>query len=186
MKALLMVDIDYANGWSPVLVGKNPALQKTKENIENLLKKTREEKIIIAFVTMPYGEIVGQEFQLKIAPPEKCLICDISSGGLVSFLGHYHGEQFEAAFVKTRCNAFTNHALAPYFLSKNVTEIMLAGCSTFVCVLETALGATKAGFDVTLIEECSYPVFSPESERERWLMLVKNEMTHTIQRVKIV
>lgn len=105
----------------------------------------------------------------------KCIICDglPERSRLASFLEHKHETPFEAAFIKKESNAFTNRGLAPYLHSKGVKEVVLVGCNTFQCVLYTAIGALKAGFNVTLLEECSYPPFNNDegrySTKKYWL-----------------
>lgn len=135
MRAVLVVDIDYSCGWGPEAVRDSLNQQKVAEELKNFLQKEREKRNIIAFVTFPYNTS-GQEFQLETAPfkisslfsrARKCLICDRDNGRLAEFLKHRHGTEFEAAFVKTDCDAFTNQALGAYFHSKNVKEILLAG-----------------------------------------------------------
>lgn len=184
MQALLVVDIDHFYDWTPEIIEQRPEMQKTAENIKNLLKEAREKKVVISFATWPCG-ITGQEFQLEMTPSQTCIICDRSEYRLALFLEHRHKEQFEAAFIKNESDAFSNRALAPYFHSKNVTEIMLAGCLTNVCVLKTAQGAIKAGFNVTLIEECSHPQFLSELKKKEWLMGVTNLADSSLQ-AKIV
>lgn len=199
MQALLVVDIDYSCGWDQYGIQNDPDKQKIAEELKKLLRNWREKKGIIAFVTFP-GDVDGQEFQLEktqlkvgslLSTAKKCLVCDRGSGRLAEFLEHRHGTEFEAAFVKKTCDAFTNNALAAYFRSKNVKEILLAGCSTGACVMDTAIGAVQAGFNVTLIEKCVYPPFGDEKEPKKywtnkvgWLGFVKSA-SRADQQVKI-
>ena len=149
-------------------------------------RKRAKKEIIVFIVLTSGGKITGQEAQLEYRPPRdtaqdseltvkhslnqlearaiksqsgKCIVCEElpEYARLASFLKHRHGTEFEPAFIKTRGNAFTNQTLAPYLRSMGVDEIILAGCNTFQCVLDTAVGALEAGFHATLLSRCAYP-----------------------------
>ena len=187
MQALLVVDIDHNDNWGPKYIQENNQKKQVMEEIKKVLKEKRAKKEIIVFIVLTSGgKITGQEAQLECRPPRdtaqdneltvehslnqlearatksqsgKCIVCEElpEYARLASFLKHRHGTEFEPAFIKTRGNAFTNQALAPYLRSMGVDEIILAGCNTFQCVLDTAVGALEAGFHATLLSRCAYP-----------------------------
>lgn len=100
-----------------------------------------------------------------------CVVCDelTENYRLAPFLEHRHREPFEATFIKNNNDAFTNLKLTPYLRSIGVDEVVLAGCLTFACVLQTASGALRAGFDVTLLSNCVFEPFSDELSRQSWI-----------------
>mgnify|MGYP001590754226 CR=1 FL=1 len=174
--------------------------QVAREIKRALKEKRAGNEIIVFIVLSHRDKITGQEIQLNRNPQSivknqslmqrmlnriktnrpsdaeseswECFVCDKlpEDNRLAPFLEHRHQEPFEAVFIKTENDAFTNKELAPYLRSKGVDEVVLVGCSTFHCILETAKGALKAGFDVSLLSTCAYEPFSEKTKsQEDWL-----------------
>lgn len=199
MKALLVVDIDHKDGWSPEEISRDSVKQEIASAIQEILTQERMNGGMVAFVI--YGnENSGQKSQFEVIAPIKqqpredlesetsCLVCNpYSHDRLADFLEHRHDDaRFEPAFIKGNINAFTNRAIAPFFKSKGVSEIVLVGCYTDCCVLETAKGAVREGFAVTLIEKCSYFPFGGEWEKTKWIRDVQAAAPFANAQVQII
>lgn len=184
MQALLVVDIDYANGWTPEAIKKSQTRQIFVDALREKLWDARSLDALIVFITFP-GDNSGQGYQPSLDSHEVCFICDAPKF-LADFLEHEHESRFEPVFVKNDPSAFTNRNLAPYLRSRGVTEVFLAGCSTLACVLATAKGAIRAGFEVTLLERYVHPAFKNDAQKNRWLEDVRCGLASTLsQKVKI-
>ena len=171
MKAFLVVDIHGCFGWYAEQIEVDQTKKQVALATKNKLKEARRGGEIIIFAMMP--DCGGQEFQ--ISKNRKCIGCD-TADPLAEFLEHRHGYEYEAVFYKNRSNAFINLNLAEYLRSKSVTEIVLLGCTTFGCVLSTALGALENGFNVTLPADCTYPPLETYYEgngKKQWLEIAR-------------
>jgi len=202
-RVLFVVDIDHACGWKQNEIEANTEKQKIAQTIKNLLATRRAAKDLISFVVLNTNRRVsGQEAQINFqtlngkptdnvvstfrdVSESECIVCG-QPGKLAEFLEHRHGEHGEAAFIKIQCNAFTNLKIPEYFLSQGVTEIELVGCSRGSCVLATAIGALRAGFNVTLLSNCTYPAFPNDVEKEMWIQNVKSEAGEAMSTVRIL
>ncbi|MBI2640578.1 MAG: cysteine hydrolase [Candidatus Sungbacteria bacterium] len=178
MRALLVVDVDLANDWHHkffVIKEKRRVARALKE----ALAQTRSQGIPVAFVIFADDrKFSGQEAQIKIEEERKpCIGCSRAETRLAPFLRHRH-HPFEPMFMKTKWDAFSNQMLLRHFLSLGVREIMLAGCFTSSCVKETATGAVKNGFSVTLLRRCVYRPFADKHQEENWLEEVKRSIPH--------
>jgi len=193
VKALLVVDIDHANGWNPEEVRDDQHKKKLSLALKKQLSDTRASKGIVAFVILPPRErsTTGREAQFHYDARTRkkwfwelprrgrrgCIVCRRRFSRLASFIEHRHGEYGEAAFIKRETNAFTNKNIPKYLRSKGVTEVVLAGCNTYACIQDTAVGALRAGFNITLLEACTYPPFANEENKEEWLEKVKSRVS---------
>jgi nicotinamidase-related amidase len=172
MEAILVVDIDGANGWKYT---PNSEMENVREAIEKALEKARRDGKPVLFVTMPRKSFTGQEMQLQKDPNNsECIGCN-AWDGLVDFLKHRHESEFEPVFIKKDCDAFTNKNLIEHLRNIGIDEIALAGCFSFSCILFTTVGAVKNGFRVKLLEKCLYPRLSTR-EKASWFRLVKEEI----------
>ncbi len=181
-RALLVVDIDHYNGWKP----EDVVLDSEKERVAKAIKQTlddeRAKESVVAFVIVDWYDATGQETQIQAAhrchtePKDQkggCIVCDRSDvERLAAFLEHRH--EIEAAFIKKYCDAFTNYGLAKYLHSAGIKEIMLAGCYTSICILDTTRGALQNGFHVTLLDNCTYPPFENMPDKKGWIQRAKN------------
>ena len=176
-KALLVIDVDHGNKWSSNIEDLNEDREQVALAIRQTLAEWRASKGMIIFVvltdTLPSSQID------QIATDNKrleCIVCDLPANErLAGFLEHRHGAGYEPAFTKTTCDAFTNSELIGFLRSNGVTEVVLAGCSTFACVLHTAQGAVKNNFGVTLLERCTDPPFRYYEEKKHWIRSVTAE-----------
>ena len=182
MKALLVVDIHNSWGWAKRTIESCETDRLVVLAIKSELEKARAAGDIVIFIMFPNG-CNGQEFQ--ISKNGKCIGCD-TPDSLPEFFEHRH--ECEPVFFKNRCNAFTNHNLAEYLRSKDVADIILTGCATFVCVFDTAKGALKNGFDVTLLADCVSPPFQTDewADAKKWLASVQNYAEPTNNNVATV
>ncbi len=183
MKALLVVDVDHGDGWwADSMTSPGEGRRKAVAvAIKNELAAWRKEGGLVVFIVLvgqiPEGAEVAQTGAV-FDRPEECLVCGLSqSYRLAEFLEHRHGQKYEPCFIKADCNAFLNSELLSFLRERGVTEVVLMGCSTFACVLETAQGAAKRGLDVTLLQECVYPEFANPGympyARDRWTEAVR-------------
>lgn len=58
-----------------------------------------------------------------------------------------------AVVDKQAYSAFSNPALAPLLIDKNVGTVVISGAETDVCVLSTVLSAVDLGFRVVIVED---------------------------------
>ena len=164
MDALLVIDVDGHDGWSSDMSLLSDERKKVACAIRQELARWRESGGLIAFVVLSYDSAAQTEQNSN-----KCLVCDLPpQRRLAGFLEHRHGTQFEPVFIKGCQDAFTNSALAEFLRQKKVSRLFLAGCNTFLCVLDTAKGAIERGFSVSLLENCVYPGFLGSAEKSKW------------------
>lgn len=162
-RTLLVIDVDYADGWSRSLDDKE---QRVADSLVECLRNIRQARGNIVFVMFKPNRNASV-YQLRGS--SICLGCTHTENKLAAFLEHSHNGRFEPVFVKNQCNAFTNPHLGEYLCKLGVRELVLAGCYRDACVLQTARGAVCAGFDVTLLEDCVSPPFPSSEEKQRWL-----------------
>ena len=168
MKVLLVVDIDYYDHWRPEIVQENASKKKVALSLQNKLNDARKSGELIVFVTL-HLQYSGQEMQLS--KNGQCIGCDgVHENKLAEFLQHRHDD--EPIFCKNTADAFYNANLGKYLKLKGVTELLLAGGSTFECIQATAEGALQQGFHVKLLRECIYPPFYNNDE-QYWLKMVE-------------
>ncbi|MDO8558588.1 MAG: isochorismatase family protein [bacterium] len=171
-KALLVIDISHGDGWYSSIEKLDEDRKQVALPIKQTLEEWRASNGLIVFIVM----VALQNPPLtpaQVTVDRKrsgCIICDLPAHQrLAGFLKHRHRAGFEPAFTKYRSNAFTNSELVNFLRSEGVTEVVLAGCNTFSCMLKTAQGAIENGFDVTLLEHCTYPIFSSDNEKRQWI-----------------
>lgn len=168
--ALLVIDIDSADQWADNITGLTKEMKKVALAIENELEVWRKTGKLIIFVIFPEADYEGANYQIKDRG-RGCLGCNlVLPDHLASFLKHRHGADFEPVFSKERNDAFSNPNLGKFLRKQGVTKLWLTGYSTWACVLKTAQGAVKHGFEVALIESCIYPQFLKNFDtKENWL-----------------
>lgn len=191
-KALLVIDIDHSDGWQSDIDGigyfVNVERKQVALAIKEMLALERARGGLIVFIILiTCGGAVGQEAQYGLGnvevpnplnlnlKPGGCLVCDIrNEWRLAKFLEHRHESELEPAFIKNGQDAFANKNLERYLRKKNVTEVELVGCRTDQCVQDTATGALKAGFKVTLFAKASYPLeINNEADKSWWIKYAK-------------
>lgn len=192
-KALLVIDVDHGDEWDSQALHSDAEKHQVALAIKKLLDEEREKDHIIVFIILVKSSntpISGQEaqyFQGNIdtpdhskllnleLKPEGCLACDISDKWkLAEFLRHRHSDKLEPVFIKNEYDAFKNKKLENYLRENGVTEIELVGCKTDCCLKETATGALKAGFRVTLLAKASYHLtIKNEADASWWAEDVK-------------
>lgn len=177
-QALLVIDIDRCDGWDSDIEELDDDMNRKQVAlaIMETLEKWRASNAIIVFIVLVNLEHPKPKHTAQAAMARKrskCIVCDLPEDlRLAGFLEHRHGAGFEPAFIKRTGDAFSNSELSDFLRSKGVTKVVLAGCNTFMCVQETALGAARNGFGVTLLERCTYPPFSDDEEKQVWIRTV--------------
>lgn len=174
-KTLLVIDIDHGNGWNSDIEKLNGDKKQIALAIKQTLEEWRASNGLIIFVVLAGDALPQQTSQVAIEHEGSgCIVCDsLNEYRLAEFLEHRHGVNYEPAFIKNSCNAFTNSGLISFLRSKCVTEVILAGCQTFACILETAQGAVRNGLGVTLLERCTHHPFCDNEGKQRWIQFVK-------------
>ena len=66
-----------------------------------------------------------------------------------------YGDRITTVMGKKSFDAFTNTNLASYLREQGVERILFAGCVTSLCVNASSLHAFDAGFDVTILSDCT-------------------------------
>lgn len=66
-----------------------------------------------------------------------------------------YGDRITTIMGKKSFDAFTNTNLASYLREQGVERILFAGCVTSLCVNASSLHAFDAGFDVTILSDCT-------------------------------
>lgn len=185
MEALLVIDVDGTDSWPSSIDELSGEKKRVALAIKETLAAWRREKRLIAFVVLSDSRHRQKTAQLRDDDRDKrrwwglkkgkdCIGCDLPDGcGLAGFLEHRHREGYEPVFIKTVNDAFTNSELIGFLRSKGVGRAVLAGCQTFSCVMDTAQGAVKNGLQVKLLEQCTYPQFSDDEQKDRWISEVK-------------
>jgi nicotinamidase-related amidase len=136
-KALIIIDIqnDYFENGAMELVGSLPA----SENAKNVLTKFRNEKQPIVHIQ-----------HLSVAP------------GSVFFLPETQGQEIhenvkplagEKVITKYYPNSFRETELLDYLKSKNITELVIVGMMTHMCVDATVRAAKDFDFECTVIAD---------------------------------
>jgi nicotinamidase-related amidase len=174
-KVLLVVDIDYHDEWDPNLIAQSEERQRFISSLSLRIREMRAMGVPLVFVMLNPRGIPEFQLEPQFSFARHCIGCDRKENKLAKFLGHRHEGTFEPVFVKTHSDSFTNPKLAPYLESLGIKEILLAGCNTFACIKNTAQGAVRNGFNVTLLEDSTYPPFGSEDgwkTKEEWIGLV--------------
>lgn len=168
--ALLVIDIDSADQWADNITDLTKEMKKVALAIRNELEVWRKAGKLIIFVIFPEADYEGANYQIKDGG-RGCLGCNlILPDHLTGFLKHRHGADFEPVFSKERNNAFSNPNLGKFLRKQGVTKLWLTGYNTWACVLKTAQGAVRHGFEVALIKSCVHPQFLKDFHtKEKWL-----------------
>lgn len=172
-EALLVIDVERRYNWTQEIIESDIIRKQRANAIKQILVLDRERAAngLRLFIICPNG-YGGQEIQLERGqqseiPNAPCIAC---GADLAEFLEHSH-ESFEPVFVKDDPDAFSNVYLALYLRGLGVKTVKLIGCNTWNCVLETAKGAVRNGFNVTLIEAGAYPPLDHRADydEKRWI-----------------
>jgi len=183
-EALLVIDVDRGDGWADNIEELDEERKLVAIRITKTLEAWRKAGGMVVFVVLiDVNRKQETTAQLVEDKPLKCLVCHLlpEKDQLAKFLGHRHGKNYEPVFVKTQNDAFTNSELISFLRSKGITKVFLAGCHTFVCVFETAIGALKNGINVALLKNCVYR--QPDQKQEEvWFSEVTNSTTYSFGR----
>lgn len=182
MNALLIIDVQRRFGWSKTEfewgeteVLADPVRELVVANIVSELREARLSSRPIIFIV--YGDMSNNNHANKYQLAGGCAACD-ENIGMVNFLEHRHCEEgFEPLFFKTHDDAFSNPNLSTYLKALGIREVTLVGCNTYACVKQTACGALKAGFNVTLLGNCTYTPIDTQDTGDRWIAEVTSEKT---------
>ena len=135
--ALLIIDVqnDYFEGGAMTLVGTD----KASENIKLLLKKFRTEHQPVVYIqhiaTRPDATFfvpttIGAEIHASIKPLDN-----------------------EKVFIKHYPNSFRETDLLDYLKSLDITNLVICGMMTHMCIDATTRAAKDLGFNCTLIAD---------------------------------
>lgn len=175
MQALLVVDVDRENNWPSNIADLSLSKKPVGEAILLEIQTWRQRDDPIIFVVYAYDAPEAMQTCFD-GVSKNCIVCKESRYQLARFLDHQHiPGSLEAVCIKRSYDAFFNKELAPYLRSRGITEVVLMGCETDICIQYTAVGALKHGFRVTLLEQCTYPQFengSRSGEVGRWIKSV--------------
>ncbi len=164
-KALLIIDMDYSEGWSPDKIIDQPKRQSVATSLKKTIAMARRKNIKIVFVI--YNSSLFEAGQKQFKCDKKCSGCICCKRNkLAEFLEHRAAEPI---FIKNNSDAFTNTELTLFLRSLEIRELLLCGCYTNDCVMETAKGAVKEGFNITLLNDAIYPPFYDAIAKEYWL-----------------
>lgn len=177
-RALLVVDVDYNDGWKPELVADPPSRQEVATALKKQLGYSRAISTPVIFVMLDRQKEQKLLPKPQLEPKKHCVGCDREENKLAGFLAHRHWSPFEPVFIKSTDDAFTVPELAPYLRSLKIEELLIVGCNTFACIQATAQGAVRNGFHVTLMEDSVFPPFSPPPDgyqcpKEAWVKSVQ-------------
>ena len=66
-----------------------------------------------------------------------------------------YGERIEDVGGKLGFNAFGQTELESMFKARGIKSVLILGCVTSICINATALHAFQAGFEVTILSDCT-------------------------------
>ena len=75
-----------------------------------------------------------------------------------------YGDRIDEVRGKLGFNAFAHTDLESMLRERGIGSIVIAGCVTSICINATALHAFEAGFDVTVLSDCTSSRTSVEQE----------------------
>jgi nicotinamidase-related amidase len=135
MKALLIIDIqnDYFKG------GKNPlnGPEEAAENAKKILDKFRNDKLPVIYIQ-----------HIALSPAATFFLPDTKGAEIYDLIKPADGEKI---FVKHFPNSFRETGLHEYLRSMNISELVICGMMTHMCVDATVRAAKDFGYECTLI-----------------------------------
>ncbi|MBC04482.1 MAG: isochorismatase [Phycisphaerae bacterium] len=75
-----------------------------------------------------------------------------------------YGDRIQEVRGKLGFNAFAHTDLEEMLRERNVDTVIIAGCVTSICINATALHAFEAGFNVTILSDCTSSRTTVEQE----------------------
>ena len=75
-----------------------------------------------------------------------------------------YGDRIDEVRGKLGFNAFAHTDLESMLRERGIGSVVIAGCVTSICINATALHAFEAGFDVTVLSDCTSSRTSVEQE----------------------
>ena len=134
-KALVIVDIqnDYFEDGAMELVGSLEA----SENAKNILTKFRNENLPIVHIQ-----------HLSLAPGSTFFLPNTKGQEIHNNVKPFDGEK---VIEKNYPNSFRDTELLDYLKSKNITELVIVGMMTQLCIDATTRAAKDFGFECTVI-----------------------------------
>lgn len=191
MKALLVVDMDTACGWSDFVIEQNTLRKQTALEVGHLLRIAREKKILRLFSMAPHAarskhnDVTIRDNNIHLPPTSGsdmydtlvstcCPACQGEGPNVLASCVSHHHAPYEPVFVKTENSVFSNGRVASFLCQSGVDHLLLGGCMTFGCLYETARDSVRSGITITLVEECVYPPFQHFFEDEKHGCMVLN------------
>ncbi|ABU82383.1 cysteine hydrolase family protein [Ignicoccus hospitalis] len=163
MKALLIIDMlnDFVNPKGKLYVPKSETIiPKVKE-----LKRAFKEAGLPVIYTND-AHLPGVDKELELWGPHA--VANTWGAQVVEELAPEEGDY---VVTKRRYSAFFSTDLDLLLRELGVSEVVLTGVATNVCVLHTAADAFFRGYKVTVVEDATMSV--PPEEQQRWLEYMK-------------
>ena len=161
-QVLLLVDVQN-DFWGPQMEKQNPAFES---NVAELLKTCRAGDIEVVHVHTEFDRELKErpESFARIFGKEQ-LAVENTPGAAPLAVAKPKGR--EKVFYKQSFGSFTNEDLEKYLEQRRPREILVAGLTTEMCVLSTAMGAMDRGHVVRLVSDCCG---APRPEVTRFVM----------------
>lgn len=90
----------------------------------------------------------------KYGRDEQPSVCKPNTKG-AAFVPEIQRQDPEVVITKHEYSAFHNTPLATYLASNDVSEILIAGVNTNVCIAATVFDAYHRGYHVTVLSDCT-------------------------------
>jgi nicotinamidase-related amidase len=137
-------------------------VQPVVERAGDLLARYRESgrTPILVRTELP-DEALGDGWAEKIAERPFDHICAPGSAG-VEFVPELGVAESDRVVTKTRYSSFYGTDLEDILSARDVTDLVVAGVSTNVCVESTVRAAYDRGYRVTVVEDCTGAASRPD------------------------
>lgn len=148
-RVLLLVDVQH-DFWGARMEQQNPAFE---ENVTQLLSICREHDIEVVHVHTEFDrELAKRSKSFAAIFGDRQLAVEGTVGAAP--LDFAKPKSREKVFYKQSFGSFTNLDLAKYLKQRQPSEVLVAGLTTEMCVLATAMGAMDRGHVAKLVGDC--------------------------------
>ncbi len=145
-KALLVIDMlnDFISPDGALYIGETA--EKVTEEVKKTIEKARENGIPVIYICDSHRED-DAEFKMF----ELHCVKGTTGGEIVDILAPKPGDYI---IPKRRYSAFFGTDLDAYLRELGISELILVGVCTNICVLYTAADARMLNYDVTVVKDC--------------------------------
>lgn len=145
-KALLVIDMlnDFISPDGALYVGETAG--EVTEEVKKTIEKARKKGIPVIYICDSHREDDAEFKMFKL----HC-VKDTKGGEIVDVLAPKPGDYI---ILKRRYSAFFGTDLDAYLRELGVSELILVGVCTNICILYTAADARMLNYDVTVIRDC--------------------------------